>query len=260
MAEEWEEWSKAIYVPAGRFFEGRREERASPLTVPRWYEATAVDAGTGAGFRILTMPPDPELQARYALGTEARDLLHATVVNLGLEAIIDVEADDVVDALLVTRPDLALPYSHPQFAQSFEEWMRFNREGIEGVRRYAGAMLGYDDGLLRPFAERVATEPLIPVEASPVRGASLVSLVRNASNAAVIAYSGWSHHPLLMLAVPVGTVIMGGARGISAGLEEGLYRRIVMRFTGIDPGTPGEPDERPESQDESDEDTSEPPS
>jgi hypothetical protein len=50
---------------------------------------------------------------------------------------------------------------------------------------------------------------------------------------------GWaeaSHDPVLLLGIPVGIVIVGGARGISAGLQEGLYRRIVKALTGTDPG------------------------
>ena len=177
---------------------------------------------------------------------DARGILYQTAAELDLESRIDISADDVVEALIVTRPDLAATYRAVRSAWAFEEWANNNQvQGLDAIRAFSRRqVLAFDhEQWLRSFAERVATEPLIPVEDSPVHGISLISLLRKADSAAVVAYSTWTHHPYLLLAIPVGRVIMGGARGIAAGLEEGLYRRIVTRLTGTDPGPP--PDELP---------------
>ncbi len=52
----------------------------------------------------------------------------------------------------------------------------------------------------------------------------------------MLATAAWTHDPYLLLAIPGGTIIMGAARGIGMGLEEGVQRGIVKILSGSDPG------------------------
>ena len=216
-------------------------EISTPLTLPRWYEATAFDDESGAAFRIVTLPPNPVFTARRELGMPPAEIAGQIAESLGLSVYLEVSAEDLVDALLATRPDETVAYLGDRSAEDLRNWTVMQRTSkTAGLRGFAARVVSEDRGLVS-FTERVATEPLIPVEGSPVRGVSLLSLIRKGENAAVIAYAGWTHNPLFLLAIPAGTIIMGGARGIAHGLDEGLYRWIVARFTGVDPGPEAPP-------------------
>ncbi len=222
----------AAMVQAGQ---AAYQPQPNPLTLPRWYETTALDDKSGAAFRVVTLPPDPTESARRELGTPLDEIARRTADELGLSVYMEVSAEDLVDSLLATRPDVAVTYDGERLAEDLRNWtLRQRTSKTAGLREFGGAVVAYAPGLLS-FAERVATEPLIPVEGSPVHGVSLLSLMRKSETAAVIVYASWTDHPLLLLAIPFGRIIMGGARGIALGLEVGLYTRIVRSLTGVDP-------------------------
>jgi hypothetical protein len=232
--------------------EASRHEELCQASTPRWYETTAIDL-SGAAFRIVGLPPDPSMAAKRRLGlVDAFGIAHQIAFQLDLEAWTEPSVNDLMPILLAMRPDRAATYSGPLRRSSLElhDWGAGEANSERGPARiplFATYLSDIDPSLL-DFAARVATEPLCPVESSPLRAISLATLLRTAGNGAVVAYSGISHHLYLILAVPVGVIVMGGARGIAAGLEEGLHRRLVQALTGRDPGTP-ETDEDQQAED-----------
>ena len=211
-----------------------RVEPSRPPTLPRWYESTVIDLpGTGAAFRIASLPPSPGAQAlwdigEYGPGDQSPASEAADSLGIRLESWTrGVPGDDVYRALLSVRPDHASTYV------SAGEWQETD---------YRGFPINLDPAL-REFVARVATDPIVPVEMSPLRAVSINSLLHAANTTAMLGWAEASHDPLMLLGIPVGIVIIGGARGISAGLQEGLYRRIVKALTGTDPSRgPGEDD------------------
>jgi hypothetical protein len=200
-------------------------------TLPRWYESAAIDLpGTGAAFRIVSIPPTPADVARWDLG-ELRDvsLVESGANELGLTVPVygSVGTDDLRRALLALRPDLAATY------------IRSPSENTD----FRGFTINLDPEL-SAFVARFATDPIVAVEESPLHGTSIINLLRTTGATATLAVSAVTHEPYLLLAVPIGIVLIGGARGVAAGLEEGLYRRIVKALTGTDPGKGTE--DRPE--------------
>jgi hypothetical protein len=195
--------------------------------VTRWYESVAIDTpGTGAAFRIAFFPPSPGDLALWEIGELSSDArVERIAETIGLtKTTTGFDRDDVGRVLLALRPDLADTY---KLRRRLDTEFRGFRVNLEPA--------------LREFVARVATDPIIPVESSPLRGVSLVNLLHAATTSAVLGMAEATREPLLLLGVPIGIVVIGGARGIAAGLEEGLYRRIVKAMTGNDPGKgPGE--------------------
>jgi hypothetical protein len=58
-----------------------------------------------------------------------------------------------------------------------------------------------------------------------------------------IGYSAIIHHLYLIPAYLVGKIVMGAARGIAAGLEEGLYQRVAGWLVGWDAVAQDQPEE-----------------
>lgn len=217
-----------------------QEPDVPPPSLGRWYETTVVDdRGSGGAFRIVAMPADVGLASQLQLGVlNAEEFAARCAESLELERGERVFENDLFAALLGTRPDLAETYTDSPipFVPMVRRGARWD---LATIREWAG-VASNDDPRLASFVARAATEPLVAIEGSPIRGVSLAALTRSAGTTAWVAYSGWTDHPYLLLAIPVGVVIMGGARGIAAGLEDGLYRVIVRKLTGQDPDASSE--------------------
>jgi hypothetical protein len=210
-------------------------ERGARPQLTRWYESSTLDPATGAGFRILVLPRRPEELAYQELGLVSPDVkaAWADAVDLETDPQLDVHPRQLLDALLVTGPD---------HAPTYEGDLRRSETILQGDSLTAssvavfGAFAADRDPALAAFTARVATEAIVPIEESAPRGVSLHHLMGGVGANAVLAYGVSTRDAVLIISVPVAIVIIGGARGVAAGLQEGLYRRIVKALTGKDPG------------------------
>jgi hypothetical protein len=95
------------------------------------------------------------------------------------------------------------------------------------------------------FAEQLVDAPVIPIEESPLSGASLAQLMSRAPDAAgaLLGIAVGHDHPLLLvITVPAGIVIVGAATGVAQALNTGLRAKILGWMGVPDPlqlPTPG---------------------
>ncbi|HEY8694269.1 MAG TPA: hypothetical protein VIR57_16190 [Chloroflexota bacterium] len=80
------------------------------------------------------------------------------------------------------------------------------------------------------LSEAAINEQLIPFENSLLELSSLDQLIKAASATGLGAYAAYqlvNGSPLLAIALPAGVILMGAAKGVSQGLEEGLRLRLL---------------------------------
>jgi hypothetical protein len=84
----------------------------------------------------------------------------------------------------------------------------------------------------------ILTEPCIAIEHSPLELTNLFSQLKGATGVAIGAYVGLqvTSGPLLLVTVPLGMIIIGGASGVGAALEAGLRMSIVELISRWTPG------------------------
>jgi hypothetical protein len=206
-------------------------------TVTRYYQATLLDVpGSGAALSVVSVPQPADVAAELLLGASNRDehwLLEQTARDLGVKdlRVIAPNVSDLLGAMLATRPDEVASYGGERGPIPWFEILGRDPDPLSTKDAFA---LGNYDPRLAQFVGRVAIEPLIPVESSPLGGVSLTALAKGAGTAAGGIALGMAamSNPLILLCVPAGVIIMGGAKGIAQGLEEGLHARIVRMLTG----------------------------
>lgn len=223
----------AIYAEGGLTEEGVPPRGGAAPQLPRWYETAALDVhGTGGGFRILVLPPTPEVVALRELGAiRTEGLAQTAAVDLDLVPELDVSAEELLSALLVTRPDGARSYRGSLRAHYPVKHDQLIPEELGEFAAFASDL----DPALASFAARVATEPLVPVEHSAAQGISLNHLMHSGGASAVLAYAMATGDPVLVIEYAGALVLVGGARGVSAALEEGLYQKVLRWLTGESP-------------------------
>lgn len=100
-----------------------------------------------------------------------------------------------------------------------------------------------DDPLHR-FAERVAFSRLVAAEASPLGAESVAGLLTKSTTGGggvLIALQAVGATPMLLIAVPVGIVLIGASLGVAEALQTGLRSRILRRM-GVEQDTEDERD------------------
>jgi hypothetical protein len=98
-----------------------------------------------------------------------------------------------------------------------------------------------DDPLHR-FAERVAFSRLVAAEASPLGAESVAGLLTTSTaggGGVLIALQAVGATPMLLIAVPVGIVLIGASLGIAEALQTGLRSKILRRM-GVEQDTEDE--------------------
>ena len=84
------------------------------------------------------------------------------------------------------------------------------------------------------FAQYLAYAPVIPFESSPLANRSLAEILTTSGGTATAAAGYYATGDLLVvLAVPVGIIVLGAAQGVSEGLRIGL-RSKVLAFMGVE--------------------------
>jgi hypothetical protein len=94
-----------------------------------------------------------------------------------------------------------------------------------------------EDPALHQFAERAAYGRVLAAEASPIGAESLANLatakgVTGAAGISVAAVA-FGATPLLLIAAPVGIILVGAALGVSDALQQGLRKKLLQRM-GVD--------------------------
>ena len=89
--------------------------------------------------------------------------------------------------------------------------------------------------------ERASFQQLVPIEQSPLQLASLAGLAADVAGGAYIAQAAGVSGPMLLFAVPVGIILVGAARGIAQGLQEGLHEKILKLMGATDDASPEDP-------------------
>jgi hypothetical protein len=195
---------------------GRVEGQPPPERVPslaRYYETTVCDVpGTGLDLRIVSVPQPPRLAAHWTLHDDPppmRDIANDL-------AIVDYRDVVPADLPLAMYGTLAAPLAR----------------GTEGDPvQWAREASWHADAELN-FYSRAALEALVPVEASSPRGASLAVLATTGSANLGVGYEIANGHPLVLLYVPLGLILVGAATGVAKALEEGLHARLMHWITG----------------------------
>lgn len=206
-------------------------------TVPRYYQVTLLDVpGSGGEFSAIFVPHTPDYTAAAVLEDPyLRYPPYLTELQTGMS----IDPPLLVSAILATRPDHSRWYGGGikdvsddpvarEHAIGFPDALPggLDRTFLANVERFVAQR----DPLLHRFASRVALEPVIPVESSPLSGTSLAELVKSMGSTAVLGYLAMQTSPLLLITVPVGIIVMGGAQGIAEGLRQGLQFRIATWF------------------------------
>ena len=112
---------------------------------------------------------------------------------------------------------------------------------LDTLPKFADFVRSVDEDLFL-FAVRLAYEPLIPVERSPLTAISLAKLCGEVGVSAGICDLGGAHGWVLLVLAPTMLVVLRGANGLGRALEEVVHRRVVSLLTGTDPYVPDESD------------------
>ena len=204
-------------------------------TVGRYYQATLLDLpGTGGELRAIFVPRTADEIAESVLSVGPEYAVGGTPSFLdSFTTSMYLDPPQLIAAILATRPDQCRWYSGGISDDRTREARgpAFPRPDPTGLDwSYLGDVSEYvaeiDPALYR-FAARVTLEPVIPVESSPVSGTALAELVKSVGASSALGYFAVGAHPLLLITVPVGVVLLGGARGIADGLRKGLEHRIA---------------------------------
>ena len=212
-------------------------------SVARFYETTCLDVpGSGAAMQIISFPQRPERVAAWQI--EDQDVRYwytsATAVagQLGLDMVRDVDEPRLlVAAIVYTRPDHSPSYDRQ--LEEYEHTYVADEFAKRDFPKFA-EFVARNDYRLVLFATRMAEEPLVPVEASPLHAESAAKLMGSAGSSAALGWVAGIHDPWLLIVTPLTVVLMGAATGIATGLHEGLRRNVVRWLTGTDPGAEGE--------------------
>jgi hypothetical protein len=202
----------------------------SAPTVARYYEATILDSpGSGAELKVISVPHTPDLVARSVLSSlPAEHRLREPGFLRDFRIDMLLEPPVLVDAILATRPDHSRSYRGALADHEFPPPSLLDPIFLKDAANAIAAR----DPLLYRFASRAALEPIIPVESSPLSGASLVELVKSTGASAALGYFAVGADPLLLVTVPLGVILLGGATGIAEGLKAGLAVRIASWLGG----------------------------
>jgi hypothetical protein len=180
----------------------------------QFYETTVFDRSSRYALSAVTVPSRSfEVSSQ---GVEMIDPLQV-VDSIGFDKRTFVpiverhELRDVLSSLLAERP--YSPFRSPDFVRG-------------GLRR--------DRPELREFVGYAIEAPLVPVESSPLSGQSAFSLLGSGSGIAAAYTTG---HPVLILIVPGGIVLLGAAKGIAEAMQIGLRARLLELMGVEDPQT-----------------------
>ncbi len=185
------------------------------LDIARLHESEVRDRVTGLGVRFITLPagslvaPDVLEDPSDAMG------------SLGLEQLSEPLNPSLVPyavASILQREDASAAVEH--FGLVLEHREAFHSDHPEVLA----------------FAEYVTYANVVPVEHSPLSLDSLGNLLASRSGAAAgvgvgIMVAG-GPTPLLLVTVPLGMIIVGSAKGIADGLEDG-FRYRIRRLMGV---------------------------
>jgi hypothetical protein len=216
------------------------ESSVPPLREPsltRFYETNCVDLpGSGAAEWIISIPTPAYLAAAWQTD-ESMPWGRASNValDLGFPETRDLRsADLLIPAILATRPDRAPTFAGRLHEEERAEYTRAEHL-LQDAPDWARFVRLYDERLYL-FAVRLAYEPLVPVEESPLSATSLAKLAGSTGASAALCLAG-EKDPLLLVATPIAIVVLGAATGVAAGLHEALRRNVIRWLTGSDPGS-----------------------
>jgi hypothetical protein len=201
-------------------------------SLSRYYEATVLDLpGTGAELKAVSVPHTADIVAEGVLSVRdyRPDYLPRPGFLHDFRVSFSFQRDRLIEAILATRPDHSRWYQGEVSDADFRLSTDIDRV-IALDHQYIGQVgnvVRARDPRLYRFAARAALEPLIPVESSPVAGVSLAELVRSTGASAALGYFALGADPLLLVTVPAGVILLGGAAGIAEGLKAGLAFRIA---------------------------------
>lgn len=237
-----------LSVPEGEEERGPRPPAVREPSLPRTYRTSVFDVpGTGACLEMLSVPVPSFYAVAYEVGGGEWMMPQGELLEgLGIAGAFTVPARYLLAGMIVTLLDAGT--SAELEWDTSVIWPVQGMPGPEVVERLVAVgdeIAQSEPGLLR-FVSQVAVEAIVPIESSAPQGRSLASIASSAGATLLLGQLGHVEYPVLVIAFPLGIVLVGGAVGIAQGLQEGLYRRIVKWLTGEDPGPPSETPVQPE--------------
>lgn len=220
-------------------------------TLPRVYSTTLVDLpGTELAVTILSAPR-PAGAAVIVTNDEETAPVAATFLGGTWAQQLDVSELPVAILVAATTDpgDTQSVINDGGFMNSEGSWIDYARDNpswssvFEAQREFARASTAVPRRFL--FARLVATETVVPFESSPPRGASLLGLASLAGATTGAAYFGENLDPMILIYLPTALVLIGGATGVARALNDGLYNRLMLWITGVEPSPDPGPDPDP---------------
>jgi CRP-like cAMP-binding protein len=190
-------------------------------TSTRFYESTHIhDISGGHGTTFVSIPRRPDLRAVAAdlIGKPWTPSVIDDAHDLGIRTTLELSPEQLPAAVLASVAPGA------------------PKTGELDARLAWGAR-ATKDAELANFAAELISQPLVPVEASPLGGASLAALVKMHGSQAALGVLAVKVDPILLVTVPLGIVILETAVGAGAAAREvayGYVRRRGRRLTDED--------------------------
>jgi hypothetical protein len=196
------------------------EKRGGLLIPVQFYESTLADRESGLRATILTIPREAlPIDRRYGL-EDTNQYIRGVLGELGIDFTppsIDISGPTIGAWPLqrIEKPTEFLPILQTVFAQQSDE---LNLPG--GPRSQE----------IREFIEFLTFASVVPTEESPLEKKSIASLLLDGGSGLGIFAVGaqFTDEPILLLfGAAIGIIVIGAARGVGAGLQEGLKYRVL---------------------------------
>ena len=190
------------------------------LDITQWYETTVAERGTGRQFRFVGFPK------RAVAPGDMADVLAS--------------ASEVVDRLELQNLGRVAVSQLPQVIVALLQAEEANvSENLATVTAFSQLLQpSVAEAGIMAFAEQLAYSDLIPFEQSPLSLVSLVGQIASASKSsatlgAVVGLLAATGHPILLVTIPAGILICGGAMAVAKLMEE--RRDQIAQLAGLPP-------------------------
>jgi hypothetical protein len=187
----------------------------------QFYETTVADRDSGLAAGIVVIPsksfrPEPL----------DRNLAAEVLADLGVELHVPFDEFEVLPPTSVVGVAVAGALVGEAWLDKRElsppQWVYETERGQR----------------LSSFTDYVMLAEVLPFEQSPLRAASLASLMATGglvtvgAGAGLAATGAFGGTPLVLVTVPLGIILVGAAKGVATALEQGL-RSQILQLMGV---------------------------